>query len=227
MKLAQLLFVNFFFLFFLQTYSAQEVYLRKIADINKIGNDKFLYNTPEKLNTSQYLGELEVVGIARNNQELFTKIYNKAKEIGANSYSLKNFENIDGTLQDIDVSHFKLNLYYTPSQDIVQNSTIIYILSNNTPKKIRINRSDVNLNSDTYIKKTLLPGDELTISTIKLLGSTIKISTNNQKLPQYFQVLGFNIKENDGISLKSGDIKKLDTSYGQFLVLISKEQNAQ
>jgi hypothetical protein len=162
---------------------------------------------------------LEVIGNPTDTQELFKKIYNKAKEIGANTYSIKRFENVDGGYQEVDLSHFKLNLYNTPTEEISQNNGMIYIVSDSKSHQIRINNDNVTLQENTYFGKKLLPYESITISTKKLLGSTIRYTNSNQE-NVYFQISGFSIKANGVINLKSGDVTKLDTSYGQFLVSI-------
>ncbi|MBS1572649.1 MAG: hypothetical protein JST62_09670 [Bacteroidetes bacterium] len=207
------------FVFSILTIKAQEVYLRKIYNIEKEQKDKFLYSLEKVGENSKILGELEVIGNPTDTQELFKKIYNKAKEIGANTYSIKRFENVDGGYQEVDLSHFKLNLYNTPTEEISQNNGMIYIVSDSKSHQIRINNDNVTLQENTYFGKKLLPSESITISTKKLLGSTIRYTNSNQE-NVYFQISGFSIKANGVINLKSGDVTKLDTSYGQFLVSI-------
>lgn len=207
------------FVFSILTIKAQEVYLRKIYNIEKEQKDKFLYSLEKVGENSKILGELEVIGNPTDTQELFKKIYNKAKEIGANTYSIKRFENVDGGYQEVDLSHFKLNLYNTPTEEISQNNGMIYIVSDSKSHQIRINNDNVTLQENTYFGKKLLPYESITISTKKLLGSTIRYTNSNQE-NVYFQISGFSIKANGVINLKSGDVTKLDTSYGQFLVSI-------
>ena len=209
---------------------AQEVYLRKIADIEKNSTDKFLFAISQPGNNSKYLGEVEVIGFTDNDQKIFTQIYNKAKEIGANTYTLKRFENIDGTLQDFDPSHYKLSMYCTPASEIKENTQKVFVISSpQKPMSIRLNSDKVDLPPRTFKAVDLLPGNQLTISTRKFLGSSIKYLNDNSQYPAYFQVEGFSIKENSygeaGLRLKSGDIMKLDTSYGKFLTTIYQEKN--
>ena len=72
--------------------------------------------------------------------------------------------------------------------------------------------------------------DEIyTISTKKLLGSTIKIKKNNNDADQYYQISGLKMggnHQNDGmLHLKSGDIIGLERSYAEFLSIIYKDIN--
>ncbi len=222
------LFSTFLLFFFANLFFSQEVYLRKIVDINKDSKDKVLLAMPQAQSTSKLLGEIEVIGFSENDQNTFKLIYNKAKEIGANTYVLKKFENIDGSLQDLDPSHYKLNLYYTPIQDVKTNPNLIHIISSSKKdQKIRINDRTQSLPSRTYLVKNLSPGEALSLSTRKLLGSSVKYINDETKSPAYFQISGFSLHEdaygNAGLVLKSGDINKLDQSYGQFLTTIYQE----
>ena len=83
------LFSTFLLFSFANLFFSQEVYLRKIVDINKDSKDKVLLAMPQAQSTSKLLGEIEVIGFSENDQNTFKLIYNKAKEIGANTYVLK------------------------------------------------------------------------------------------------------------------------------------------
>ena len=71
---------------------------------------------------------------------------------------------------------------------------------------------------------SLLPGEVYSISTRKLLGSTIKLTAQNNQPVQYFQISGFGVNTNQngtpGVNLKSGDIVRLEQSYAQFITTI-------
>ena len=65
------------------------------------------------------------------------------------------------------------------------------------------------------------------ISTKKFLGSSVKIRADKLDEKQIFQVSAFKINSNPygtaGINIKSGDIMKLEKSYGDFLTTIYTE----
>ena len=67
----------------------------------------------------------------------------------------------------------------------------------------------------------------MTVSTKKLLGSTIKLAAQENQPVQFFQFSAFSVNSNAsgtaGINLKSGDITRLEQSYGQFLTTIYEE----
>ena len=206
---------------------AQNVILNKVAKTSD-NTDKFLYKINPSQTNAEYLGELEVQGFSNNDVEVFGKIYKKAKEIGANSFSFQPFENIDQTVNEIDPANYKLNLYYISQDQLPKEDNTIYIISSaNRSQKISYNKETIEFQPRTFIKKTLQPEQIYTISTKKLLGSTIKLAAKVGQPAQYFQLSSAKISTNSygdaGINLKSGDITLLEKSYGEFLTTIYKE----
>lgn len=204
--------------------NAQNVYLSKVEKTND-NTDKFLYKKAEAAIDAEYLGEIEVQGFSRDDAAVFSLIYKKAKEIGANTFSLKPFENIDGTLQDFNPSNYRITLYYTPKEKLInQNGKLYVFASSEKDQKININKKDYLLAPRSYITLDIIPGEVYTLSTKKLLGSTIKVQpkTNDENL--YFQISSLKVKSDTsgtgGLNLKSGDIIGLEKSYAEFLSLI-------
>jgi len=68
----------------------------------------------------------------------------------------------------------------------------------------------------------------MTVSTRKLLGSSVKLAGKKDQPSVYFSLSNFKIRSNDslygGINLKSGDITGLEKSFGMFLTTIYSEQ---
>lgn len=214
-------------LFFAYFINAQNVHLTKVEKTN-INGDKFLYNINEEKKEAEYLGEIEVQGFSKNDADVFSAIYKKAKEIGANSFSLKPFEGIDGNPQKFDPSHYKLQMFYTAKEKLsVEEGNLYLFASSAKDQKISINRKDYILSPRTYLKVPLVSREIYTISTKKLLGSTIKIKKDNKNSDQYFQISSAKIgsnKQNDGtLHLKSGDITGLEKSFAEFLAMIYQE----
>lgn len=220
-------FVTTIFIFVVQFIFAQNVYLAKVEKTNE-NTDKFLYHIKEEINEAQFLGEIEVQGFSKNDVAVFSKIYKKAKEIGANSFSLIPFETIDGSSRKFDAAHYKLKLYYLPSDKLSNEEGNLYVFaSSSKAQKISINRKDYILSPRTFLKIPLVSGEVYTISTKKLLGSTIKIQKNSKNSDQYYQVSSarlVNSAQNDGtLHLKSGDIVGLEKSFAQFLKAIYQQ----
>jgi len=215
------------FVLCLQFIFAQNVYLTKVEKTST-NTDKFLYNIKEATSGAEYLGEIEVQGFSKDDAAVFSQIYKKAKEVGANAFSLKPFESIDGASQKFDVAHYKLKLYYLPTDKFSDENGNLYLFaSSEKDQKISINRKDYILAPRTYLKIQLVSGETYTISTKKLLGSTIKIQKNAKNSDQYYQIssarLG-NSSQNDGtLHLKSGDIVGLEKSFAEFLTVIYHE----
>lgn len=214
-------------LFFAQQILAQNVVFNKIEKTNS-NKDKFLYTiNPEKI-SAEFLGEIEVQGFSSNDAEVFGKIYKKAKEIGANAFSWKPFETLEGQQKKFDEAHYRINLYYLPYNDFPKEDNVIYLISSPAKKQtIAIDGKNVVFEPRTFRKLTLQPGAISTISTRKLLGSSIKVAAKENQPVQYFQFSGFSVNTNHdnspGINLKSGDIIKLEQSYGMFLTTIYSE----
>ncbi|WET47684.1 hypothetical protein PYS58_13985 [Chryseobacterium indologenes] len=210
-----------------QLWSAQNVYLSKVEKTSD-NSDQFLYKKDEAETEAVYLGEVEVQGFSKDDAMVFSLVYKKAKEIGANTFIIKPFENIDGSPQAFNASNYKIALYYTPKEKLkVQNGSMYVFASSEKEQKININRKDYIIEPRSFLKLKIVPGEVYTISTKKLLGSTVKVQpkTNDENL--YFQVSSLKIKSDTsgvgGLNLKSGDVVGLEKSYAEFLSAIYKE----
>ncbi|WP_336965651.1 hypothetical protein [Chryseobacterium contaminans] len=207
--------------------SAQNVYLNKVEKTND-NSDKFLYKKDETETSAIYLGEAEVRGFSKDDAMVFSLVYKKAKEIGANTFVIKPFENIDGSAQAFNPSNYKIALYYTPKEKLkVQEGAMHIFASSEKDQKININKKDYIISPRSFLKLKIVPGEVYTISTKKLLGSTVKVQpkTNDDNL--YFQISSLKVKPDNsgigGLNLKSGDIVGLEKSYAEFLSAIYKE----
>lgn len=219
------------FLFLLAvTFSAQVVTLSKGVKVNQ-NTDKFFYKIDSEISQAEYLGEIEVVGPSKNDAETFSTIYKKAKTLGANAFSLVQKENIDGSITNLDPSHYKLNLYYLPTESFIKEENTVYIFSyENSTQNIRLNNRKIALEPRSYLKLTIQEGEANSISTKKLLGSKVMLQGKAGQPAQYFMVTSYNIHADQsgsigGIFLKSGDITPVEKSFAQFLETIYKQQN--
>lgn len=222
-------FLVFCTLIFAQIAFAQNVILNKVEKVNT-NSDKIFYKIDPKVIAAEYLGEIEVQGFSDDDAKVFGMIYKKAKEIGANSFSYLPLESISGESVVFDELNYKLNLYYVPKENIPTENNVVYLIASPFKKqKIAINKENVEFQPRTFKKVVLKAGENYTISTRKLLGSAIMLSAQENQPVQYFQFSAFSVNSNPygtaGISLKSGDITKLEQSYAQFLTTIYKELN--
>ncbi|MBD8083541.1 hypothetical protein [Chryseobacterium caseinilyticum] len=204
-----------------QIVFSQNVLLNKVEKIND-NKDKFLILLPVKTEQAEYLGEVEVRGFSNDDAAVFSAIYKKAKEIGANSYSLQPFETIDGSPSKFDAAHYRLNLYYINKDNLPKKDGSIYIFaSSENDQKISVNRKDYILEPRSYLTIPVIASEVYTISTKKLLGSTLKFQVKDQSSSYYFQASSSKVKADEsgvgGLNLKSGDIVGLESSYGDFL----------
>ncbi len=213
----------FLLLFFLSVLNfGQNVSLSKVVETHT-NADKVFYKINPDSTKAQYLGEVEVQGFSDDDAKVFGLIYTKAKEIGANAFAWKPFLSIDDSMPEFDPVHYKLNLYYVNSADFPAEDNKVYFISSPYKKqKIDVNRKEIIFEPRSYTWIHLQPGEIYTISTRKLLGSTIKLSAQEKQPVQYFQFSGFSVNANQGpgIQFKSGDIMKVEKSYGQFLTTI-------
>lgn len=217
-------------IFLIQIMNAQNVYLTKVEKTHE-NTDRFLYKI-DGVKDAEYLGEIEVQGFSKYDDEVFALVYKKAKEIGANTYTLKPFETIDGTKQNFNPSNYRLSLYFLPDAKLSEPTGWMYIFASSDKKqKIAVNSKDYIISPRSYIVLKTVPGEIYTVSTKKLLGSTIKIQPKDNGSNQYFQVSAARIKSDNtgtgGLNLKSGDIIGLESSYGYFLSTIYQQQKAE
>jgi hypothetical protein len=213
----------------IQLWNAQNVYLTKVEKTND-NSDKFFYKKEAAAADAVYLGEVEVQGFSKDDALIFSLVYKKAKEIGANTFELKPFENVDGTAQSFNAANYKIALYYTPKEKLAAQHGEMYIFaSSEKDQKISINRKDYIISPRSFLKLKVVPGEIYAISTKKLLGSTIKVQPKANDDNLYFQVSSLKVKPDNsgvgGLNLKSGDIIGLEKSYAEFLSAIYKESN--
>jgi hypothetical protein len=216
------------FIFLIHLCNAQNVYLTKVEKTNE-NTDKFLYKINEEIKDATYLGEIEVQGFSNDDTEIYALIYKKAKEIGANTFSFKPFEGIDGSPQSFNPANYRLALYYLPKEKLVNQSGNLYLFASSEKNQtININKKDYVISPRSYLTIKTVPGEIYTISTKKLLGSTIKIQPKENNLNQYLQVSALKVKSDDtgvgGLNLKSGDIIGLEKSYAEFLSTIYNQE---
>ena len=69
----------------------QNVVLNKVVKTHT-NDDKVFYKINPETTAADYLGEVEVQGFSEQDAKVFGMIYKKAKEIGANAFSWKPFE---------------------------------------------------------------------------------------------------------------------------------------
>ena len=189
----------------------------------------FLFYSNPLYFASEYLGEIEVQGFSDDDVNVFGMIYKKAKEIGANAFSIKPFESVDGGVQKFDLAHYRLNLYYVSADQFPKEDNMIYLIASPYKRQtVAINKNKRIFEPRTYTKMELSPGEIYTVSTRKLLGSSIKLSAQENQPVQFFQFSAFSVNSNQegnaGINLKSGDITRLEQSYAQFLTTVYQYQ---
>lgn len=215
------------FAFCAQWFYLQTIILNKVDKINN-NKDKFFYRITEPSN-SEYLGEILVNGFSPDDVKVFGDVYKKAKQVGANTFSLKPIETVEGNVQPFNPAYYILNLYYTKADDIDNEENVAYLVAaSDKNQKININNKTTVIEPRSFLRLPLKDQEVLTVSTRKLLGSSVKLSAKDNQPALYFSLTDFRIRSNDsiygGINLKSGDITGLEKSFGMFLTTIYTEQ---
>lgn len=204
---------------------AQLVTINKVVKTHE-NNDRYLYKINPESTNAEFLGEIEVQGFSKDDAEVFSQIYKKAKTFGANSFALKKTENIDGSVAAFNPANYILNLYYTP--EVPKDDNAVYIITSSAkPQVVVLNNTKIRMQPRTYLKTELKPGETGSVSTGKFLGSKIMLAAKDGQPAQYFQILPAGLRADQsgagGLNLKSGDIILLEKSYGQFLTAIYAE----
>lgn len=208
-------------------FNAQNIFLTKVEK-TKENKDKYFVKVDLNNPSAEYLGEIDVQGFSNNDMDVFERIYNKAKEIGANAFAYQPFETVDEKIQPFNPSNYKIRLYYISKEEYAKPSEIIYLFSSSGKSQtISINKKDFVMPSRSFTAVKTISGEIYTISTKKFLGSTIKVQGKSESPAQYYQVSSLKIRSNTfgepGVNLKSGDILGLDRSFGDFLRMIYTE----
>lgn len=219
------------FITLVQFLNAQSIFLTKVEKTHD-NTDQILFKINDEIKDASYLGEIEVQGFSKDDAAVFSSIYKKAKEIGANAFSLKPFETIDGSIQPFNPSNYRLNLYFISRDKLLNQTGNIYLFaSSDKEQKISINKEDLILSPRSFYVLKPKQEEVYVISTRKLLGSTIKLKPTSNDGNQYFQLSSTKIKSDDsgrgGLNLKSGDIVGLEKSYAEFLSIIYQEHQAE
>jgi len=214
-------------IFCFQFFYLQSITLNKVDKINE-NKDRFFYKITET-SKSEFLGEILVNGFSNDDVKTFDEVYKKAKQVGANTFSLKPIESVDGTFQKFDPAYYILNLYYTKPDDIDEEKNVAFLISSSEKnQKINIDNKTTEVKPRSFLKLNLVDNEVLTVSTRRLLGSTVKLAGKSGQQALYFSLTNFKIRSNDsiygGVNLKSGDITGLEKSFGMFLTTIYSEQ---
>src|SRR5690606_6625679 len=205
----------------------QNVIWNEVAK-SREGSEKELYRINPAISKAEYLGEVEVQGFSGDDAKVFGLIYKKAKEIGANTFSYRPFEAVDGKMQNLDPWNYRISLYYMATDEIPVEKGLLYIYAPPAQdQNISFNKESIKFKPRTFTKRRLTDGETYTISTRKLLGSSVKFKADVQQPTQYMQLQAFQVQSapygEAGINLKSGDIIRLERSFADFLSMIYME----
>lgn len=202
----------------------QNVIWNEVAK-SREGSEKELYRINPEISKAEYLGEVEVQGFSADDAKVFGLIYKKAKEIGANAFALRPYESVDGKMQSFDSWNYRISLYYMPAEEIPEEKGVLYIYAPPAQdQNISLNKDIIKFKERTYTVRKLIDGETYTISTRKLLGSSVKFKADAKQPAQYLQLQAFQVQSapygEAGVNLKSGDIIRLERSFADFLSVV-------
>lgn len=220
------LFTYFLIIFFPSLILAQDI---AFLEVSKTSNnkDRFLYAIPaSEVSKAEYLATLEVRGFNKNDEEVFSAIYKKAKEVGANAFMVIPIVGIDEKPQPFSPGFYQLSLYYLA--DNTTESQIYVINTTDKPQNFVLNDMKIQLAPRSYIQQPLIPEKTYDLYIKKFLASHLKFLYKEHQPSMYFSVSGARIRANPygsaGINFKSGDFTALENSYGSFLTAIYQLQ---
>ncbi|MEC5395666.1 hypothetical protein [Bergeyella sp. RCAD1439] len=205
---------------------SQSVTLSRAVKIHE-NNDRLFHYLPTVGEGAEYLGDVEVQGASTDDAAIFGLVYQKAKSIGANAFSVKRNEAIDGGWVDFNPQHYVLSLYYVA--EIPTEDNMVYLFASSKKQKVRINEKEVLLAPRTYLGFRLDSASTTAVSSGRFLGSKIVLGYKEGQPSRYFQVQGGGLRSDrtggsGGLLIKSGDLILLERSYGGFLRAIYAEK---
>lgn len=222
----RLIFLNLFFLISIIAH-AQTVTLSKGVKVNE-NTDRFLYRVENVSSADEFLGEIEVFGAPQNDAETFKSIYEKAKLVGANAYTIVKTESIEGLQSVFNPSNYRLNLYYRNPADFPANDNSVAVIAHsNNVQSLRINDKKQDLQPRSFIRFDLTNQSNATISTKRFLGSKVVLQFKEGQPEKYFLITGFGVTSDQsdvgGLNIKSGDIIMVEKSYAMYLMGIYRQ----
>ena len=219
-----------FSLFSMISY-AQEV---KITDKNNnpnkaINPDAFDYIDKQyELQEEMYIATLN--GFVINSgksilSNLFNTFWQKANELGANSFRIEDVKNDNDTIA-IEISVYNLTDVQFDEMVKLYPTNMVYVIGDidkrQTPKKIKFNNEKLELAPMEFIAYQNEIDKDAILSIGGFLGAKVWIKGQENRLPKHLSLSGFGVgpgRYNEiSISFNTGRIYPVDLNFGQFLI---------
>ncbi len=219
-----------FSLFSMISY-AQEV---KITDKNNnpskaINPDAFDYIDKQyELQEDMYIATLN--GFVINSgksilSNLFNSFWQKANELGANSFRIEDVKNDNDTIE-IEISVYNLTDIKFDAMVKLYPTNMVYVIGDidkrQTPKKIKFNNEKLELAPMEFIAYQNEIDKDAILSIGGFLGAKVWIKGQENRLPKHLSLSGFGVGpgryDEISISFNTGRIYPVDLNFGQFLI---------
>lgn len=210
---------------------AQEVrIIDKNDNPNKaINSDAFDYiDNGYELQEDKYIATLNgfVVNSGKSIlSNLFNSFWQKANELGANSFRIENVKNASDTIY-IEISVYNLTDVQFEEMVKLYPTNMVYVIGDidkrQTPKKIKFNNVKLELAPMEYIAYQNEIGQEAILSIGGFLGAKVWIKGQENRRPKHLSFSGFGVGpgryDEISISFNTGRIYPVDLNFGQFLI---------
>jgi hypothetical protein len=229
--------LSVFFLFFSVVVYGQHV---SVVDINERGVPAsepkafdFIHRDYE-LSNENLIATLQ--GIVTDSEkadlsDLFNAFWDKANELGANSFRWKRGLRIGDTIE-VEISIYNLNDVEFGKMAALYPSNMVYILGDISKKqktrKIKFNGDKIRLGPMEYIAYQNQVGEEAILKIGGLLGAKVCIGGKENRPPSFYSLSSFGVGPNRqgqvGLSLNTGRIYPTPLNFGYFLLPLLSER---
>jgi hypothetical protein len=202
---------------------------------NKAINPVFFENIDRgfDLKPEDYIATLK--GFVVNSKEsvfiLFYRFWQKANELGANSFLIEKVKNNSDTI------YVELSIYNIGESEMQKNydlypKNMVYVIGDidkrKTTKKIKFNKEKMILAPMEFISYQNKIDEYAILGIGGFFGAKVKIKGKDSRLPEYLSLNGFGVGPGNynqiSISFNTGRIYPVDLNFGQFLIHILTEK---
>ncbi len=225
-----------FSLFSMISYAQEVKIIDKSDNSSKaINPDEFYYiDNQYELQDEIYVATIS--GYVTNSgksilSNLFNTLWQKANELGANSFRIENVKKGVDTIA-IEISVYNLTDIQFDEVVRLYPTNMVYVIGDidksQTPKKIKFNNEKLELAPMEFIAYQNEIGKEAILSIGGFLGAKVWIKGRDNRLPEYLSLSGFVVGPGRhgeiGLSFNTGRIYPVDLNFGLFLINVLTEK---
>lgn len=227
--------LQFMFLFItLNSFSQNIEVLKSFEDFKFLSKPSEFYYLDKKLDSLNSMKIALIKGVFKNSKktnlsEIFASIWKFSNSVGANSYRI---ESKSLNLKQ-DSSFVVLSIYFTNPCYLKENFDLypknnIYIVgslnyNSKTLSELKVNNKYAYVGSLEYMGFQNQVGETMKINIGGAMGSTVKITGNENKDSEFFSTSGISVRpgynfSQIGIEISSGMLYKVEPNFGYFLI---------